>query len=86
VACGTTATVIAAARATRQTITIVNISTATVYIGGTGVTVAAGYPLYPLLISTTAANGEAAITIPSGAAVDCIAGTVGMNIRFFENY
>jgi len=77
VACGTTATVIAAARTARQTITIENMGTGTIYVGGTAVTTSAGMLLPPLQ--------GASITLLTTAAIDCIA-TATSTISYDETY
>jgi len=77
VACGTTATVIVAARAARQLLYIENVGTGTVFIGGTAVTTAGGMLLPPI----QGAN----MTIPTTTAVDCIA-TATDTISYMEVY
>ncbi len=73
VSVGTGATLIAAARATRTDITIVNEGTTDVRLGALGVTTAIG-----LL--------GAALTLSSRAAVYGIVGTGSQNVSFEENY
>ena len=76
VACGTTATTLVSSRSTRQTLTIVNMSTNTVFIGGTAVTTAGGMPLL---------GSAASIALPSGAAFDCIASSTS-TLAYIETY
>ena len=76
VACGTVATVLIASRAVRQTVTFVNLSTNTVFIGGTAVTTAGGLPLL---------GSAASISVPSSAAFDCIASATS-TLAYIETY
>jgi hypothetical protein len=81
IACGTVATVLAATRAARQTITIENLGTGTVFIGGVAVTTAGGMLLPPLQ--------GASITLPTTAAIDCIATATSATqgeISFIETF
>jgi hypothetical protein len=74
---GTSATLIVAARAVRQNLTIVNMGTVDIYIGNAGVTTATGL----LLAGIRGAN----ISITTPLAVYAVAGST-QAISYMENY
>lgn len=77
VAVGTSATLVAAARATRQAITIVSASAVVFYVGNTGVTAANG--------QYVAAAAGASITINTTAAIYAV-GASAVTVSYMETY
>lgn len=78
VSVGNTATLIAAARAGRKSITIINAGTTDVYLGASGVATGTGLLLY--------GQKGAGITIDGGAAVYGIVASGSQTVSYLESY
>lgn len=74
----TTSTLIAAARSTRNTITVVNHGTTPVYLGNTGVTTGTGFLLPGVL--------GASMSIETTAALYGVVGTGTQTVSYLESY
>ena len=72
---GTSAGLVAAANGTRKSLTVYNNGSAVIYLGGSGVTTAAGLPL---------AVGQGITFDGNTAAVYGISGSAGQDVRYFE--
>jgi len=72
---GTSATLLAAANSSRQALTIMNNGTATIYLGGSGVTTASGLPV---------TAGQGFVVEGTTAALYAISGTAGQDVRVME--
>jgi hypothetical protein len=78
ISAGTTATLVAAARPNRRSLTIINGGTTDVFLGPTGVTVANGFLL-------AGVKGQS-VTIATAAAVYAVVGTGSQTVSFAESF